>query len=111
MSVWVKFCAGRRGQLFRSSSSGNSATVSRSPGIDRPYEAWLQSQLPYFDVLTVTDETAIAYAALRLALKRSGRQIPVNDAWIAALGQQHRLPVLSRNQHSDGVPDLERKSW
>ena len=75
------------------------------------YDAWLQSQLPYFDVLTVTDETAIAYAALRVALKRSGRQIPVNDAWIAALGQQHRLPVLSRNQHSDGVPDLERKSW
>jgi tRNA(fMet)-specific endonuclease VapC len=75
------------------------------------YEAWLESQLPHFDVLTVTDETAIAYAALRVALKRSGRPIPANDAWIAALALQHRLPVLSRDQHFDVVPDLERKSW
>jgi tRNA(fMet)-specific endonuclease VapC len=75
------------------------------------YDAWLQSQLPYFDVLTVTDETAIAYAALRVALKRSGRPIPANDAWIAALALQHRLPVLSRDQHFDAVPGLERKSW
>jgi tRNA(fMet)-specific endonuclease VapC len=75
------------------------------------YDAWLQSQLPYFDVLTVTDETAIAYAALRVALKRSGRPIPANDVWIAALALQHRLPVLSRDQHFDVVPGLERKSW
>ena len=77
----------------------------------KTYEAWLESQLPHFDVLAVTDETAIAYAALRLALKRSGRPIPANDAWIAALALQHRLPVLSRDQHFDVVPDLERKSW
>jgi predicted nucleic acid-binding protein len=75
------------------------------------YEAWLESQLPRFDVLTVTDETAIAYAALRVALKRSGRPMPANDAWIAALALQHRLPVLSRDQHFDVVPDLVRKSW
>jgi len=75
------------------------------------YDAWLQSQLPYFDVLTVTDETAIAYASLRVALKRSGRPIPANDVWIAALALQHRLPVLSRDQHFDVVPGLERKSW
>ena len=75
------------------------------------YEAWLGSQLPHFDVLAVTDETAVAYAALRVALRRSGRPIPANDAWIAALALQHRLPVLSRDQHFDAVPDLERKSW
>ena len=75
------------------------------------YEAWLESQLPHFDVLTVTDETAIAYAALRVALRRSGRPIPANDAWIAALALQHRLPVLSRDQYFDVVPELERKSW
>jgi predicted nucleic acid-binding protein len=75
------------------------------------YEAWLESQLPRFDVLTVTDETAIAYAALRVALKRSGRPMPANDAWIATLALQHRLPVLSRDQHFDVVPDLVRKSW
>jgi tRNA(fMet)-specific endonuclease VapC len=59
----------------------------------------------------VTGETAVTYAALRVALRRSGRPIPANDAWIAALALQHRLPVLSRDQHFDVVPDLERKGW
>jgi predicted nucleic acid-binding protein len=77
----------------------------------RAYEAWLESELAYFDVLAVTDETAIAYAALRAALRRSGRPIPANDAWIAALALQHRLPVLSRDRHFDAVPDLLRQSW
>ena len=77
----------------------------------RTYEAWLDSELPHFDVLAVTDETAVTYAALRVALKRSGRPIPANDAWIAALALQHQLPVLSRDQHFDAVAGVERKSW
>ena len=75
------------------------------------YAAWLDSQLPHFDILAVTDETTIAYAALRVALKRSGRPIPANDAWIAALALQHRIPILSRDHHFDVVPGLERKGW
>ncbi len=75
------------------------------------YEAWLESQLPHFDVLPVTDETAVAYAALRVALRRSGRPIPANDAWIAALALQHQLPVLSRDRHFDVVPELKRTGW
>jgi len=67
--------------------------------------------LPQFDILPITEETATAYASLRIALKRSGRPIPANDAWIAALAIQHRLPVLSRDQHFDAVPDLDRESW
>jgi tRNA(fMet)-specific endonuclease VapC len=77
----------------------------------RTYEAWLESELPRFDVLAVTDETAIAYAALRVALKRAGHPIPANDAWIAALALQHRLPVLSRDQHFDAVTNLQRQIW
>jgi len=75
------------------------------------YEAWLASSLIHFDILSVTDETAIAYAALRLTLKQAGRPIPANDAWIAALALQHRLPVLSRDAHFDAVPGLDRRSW
>jgi len=75
------------------------------------YETWLETQLAHFEILPVTDETTIAYARLRVVLKRSGRPIPANDAWIAALALQHRLPVLSRDSHFDVVPDLERKSW
>ena len=75
------------------------------------YEAWLRSHLPRFDVLAVTGETALSYAALRVALRRSGRPIPANDAWIAALALQHRLPVLSRDEHFEAVPGLERQGW
>jgi tRNA(fMet)-specific endonuclease VapC len=75
------------------------------------YEAWLATHLGDFEVLGVTEETTVAYAALRVALRRSGRPIPANDTWIAALARQHRLPVLSRDQHFDAVSGLERLSW
>ena len=75
------------------------------------YEAWLDSSLIHFDILSVTEETAVAYAGLRVTLKRSGRPIPANDAWIAALALQHRLPVLSRDEHFDVVAGLNRRSW
>lgn len=75
------------------------------------YESWLEGALGRFEVLAVTEETAISYAALRVALRRSGRPIPANDAWIAALALQHALPVLSRDAHFDSVPDLQRASW
>ena len=75
------------------------------------YEAWLSEHLGDFDVLNLTEETAAAYAALRVALRRSGRPIPANDAWIAALALQHGLPLLSRDEHFDAVPSLERHGW
>ena len=75
------------------------------------YEAWLETHLSHFEILTITDKTAIAYAGLRVALRRLGRPIPANDAWIAALALQHRLPVLSRDEHFDAVAAIERKTW
>jgi predicted nucleic acid-binding protein len=75
------------------------------------YEQWLASQLGHFEVLSVTDDTAKAYAALRVALKQSGTPIPANDAWIAALAVQHRLTVLSRDRHFDAVPQIRRQGW
>ena len=75
------------------------------------YEQWLENHLPHFDVLSVTAETAVAYAALRVALKKAGRPIPANDAWIAALAMQHRLPLLSRDAHFDAVSGLQRMGW
>jgi len=75
------------------------------------YEAWLESWLPSFDVLPVTEATTIAYAAVRSQLKRAGRPIPANDAWIAALALEHGLPVLSRDRHFDAIPGLTRAAW
>jgi predicted nucleic acid-binding protein len=75
------------------------------------YEAWLEAHLSHFEILTITDKTATAYAGLRVALRRLGRPIPANDAWIAALALQHRLPVLSRDAHFDAVAGIERRTW
>jgi tRNA(fMet)-specific endonuclease VapC len=75
------------------------------------YEAWLDAALPAFDVLAVDEVTAHAYAELRVALKRAGRPIPANDVWIAAIALQHGLPVLTRDEHFDAVPGLERRAW
>jgi tRNA(fMet)-specific endonuclease VapC len=75
------------------------------------YETWLDRHLPAFEILMVTDETAVVYATLRLGLKQSGQPIPANDAWIAALALEHRLSILSRDQHFDAVAGLRRTAW
>jgi predicted nucleic acid-binding protein len=75
------------------------------------YEQWLEDHLPAFDVLAVTDPTTLVYARVRVLLKKLGRPIPANDAWIAALALQHRLPILSRGEHFDAVPGLRRETW
>jgi predicted nucleic acid-binding protein len=75
------------------------------------YEAWLDEHLHDFEVVAVTDSTAIVYARLRVALKKTGRPIPANDAWIAAIALEHRLPVLTRDEHFDAVPGLRRVGW
>jgi predicted nucleic acid-binding protein len=71
----------------------------------------LKTQVLRFQVLAVTDATAVAYATLRVELKRKGGPIPANDAWIAALALQHRMPVLSRDSHFDSVSGLRRATW
>ena len=77
----------------------------------KTYEQWLAVHLRQFDILPITAETTLPYASLRATLKRSGRPIPANDAWIAALAMQHGLPILSRDQHFDALPDLRRIGW
>lgn len=75
------------------------------------YEQWLRAQMRVFETLNINDETAASYASVRVALKQQGTPVPANDAWIAALALQHRLPVLSRDRHFDSVPQLSRCEW
>jgi predicted nucleic acid-binding protein len=77
----------------------------------RRYEEWLNGLLINCRVLFVDDATAAEYATIRGELKRAGTPIPANDAWIAALARQHAMPVISRDEHFDAVPKLERLSW
>ena len=75
------------------------------------YEQWLEDHLRDFEILTVTEATTGVYAGIRASLKKLGRPIPANDVWIAALALQHRLPILSQDEHFDVVPGLRREHW
>jgi tRNA(fMet)-specific endonuclease VapC len=75
------------------------------------YESWLREWLETVTVLEIDEETTSHYAAIGLELKRSGKPIPANDLWIAALCRQHSLPLISRDRHFDGVRGLERIDW
>lgn len=62
-------------------------------------------------VLVIDETTADVYSHVRGELRQSGRPIPENDIWIAALALQHRHPVVSRDGHFDSVSDLQRVDW
>ena len=72
------------------------------------YEDWISRYLRLVEVADVMQTTADRYALIRLQLKRQGTPIPSNDAWIAALAHQHRLPVLSNDAHFDFVEGIVR---
>jgi tRNA(fMet)-specific endonuclease VapC len=75
------------------------------------YEKWLKELVMTCRVLDVDEWTASVYAEIRGELKRAGRPIPANDVWIAALARQHGMPVVSRDEHFDHVPKVNRISW
>jgi predicted nucleic acid-binding protein len=74
-------------------------------------EAWLDALLLKVDVLLLEQKTLPFYAEVRGRLKVAGTQIPANDCWIAALAQQHRLPIVSQDRHFDSVKGIQRIGW
>jgi predicted nucleic acid-binding protein len=75
------------------------------------YEKWLGELIAATRVLLVDDETSGHYAKIRAELKKAGLPIPSNDLWIAALCRQHRLPLMSQDQHFAGVQGVKRIGW
>ena len=62
-------------------------------------------------LLSIDEETAGYYAAVRHRLRLAGRPIPENDIWIAALCLQHRQKILSNDRHFDAVQGVIRIGW
>jgi predicted nucleic acid-binding protein len=75
------------------------------------YENWLTGLLHDCFVLDINEPTTHHYAEIVFELKRSGKPIPTNDLWIAALSRQHALPLLSRDRHFDLVAGTKRIGW
>lgn len=77
----------------------------------QPLAAFLDTLIRESLVLRIDEATTVHYAAVREELRAAGRPIPENDVWIAALARQHEQPLISRDEHFDEVPGLERLAW
>jgi tRNA(fMet)-specific endonuclease VapC len=75
------------------------------------YEKWLGELIAATRVLPVDQETSGHYARIRAELKKGGTPIPSNDLWIAAICRQHKLPLMSLDQHFDAIQDHKRIDW
>jgi tRNA(fMet)-specific endonuclease VapC len=55
--------------------------------------------------------TALEYSIVKVGLRRKGKPIPENDAWIAACAFQHELTLVTRDGHFGHVEGLQLESW
>jgi tRNA(fMet)-specific endonuclease VapC len=62
-------------------------------------------------VLPIGKETATTYARTRLALKRKGRPIPMNDVWIAAQCLEQGWVLVTDDADFDYVDGLMLEHW
>ena len=65
---------------------------------------------PRVHLMNPDEKTAQQYADVYKWLREHGRPIPVNDMWIAALARQHRMPLLTFDQHFAAIPGVDLAS-
>lgn len=62
-------------------------------------------------ILDCNKDSARIYGRLKLQLQQKGRPIKDNDVWIAAIGIQYQLTVVTRDKHFGYVDDLKAIAW
>lgn len=63
-------------------------------------------QEPRVEVLSPDETTSFFYSRLYRQLRQQGTPIPTHDLWIAALVEQHRIPLYTRDRHFRHLPQL-----
>ena len=66
---------------------------------------------PFVDFLTITRDTTVRYGSLSAELRRLGRKIPTNDAWIASHALEHNAELWTRDAHFAKVGGLTTSDW
>ena len=74
-------------------------------------EPGLEAFISACQILLIDTGTVQPYAEIRSELKMSGKPMPSNDVWIAALARQHNLPVVTRDSHFSHVSAIQRLVW
>ncbi len=62
-------------------------------------------------VLSCDTETSRQYGKIKNTLRLKGRPIPENDIWIAAIAEQHKLTLISRDEHFKEIDGLLIMRW
>jgi tRNA(fMet)-specific endonuclease VapC len=87
------------GELLAGFAVGARATKNREE-----LERFMSS--PRVSVLQPDERTVRHYADIFAGLRSAGTPIPTNDLWIAALVRQHRVSLLTFDNHFEAVPGL-----
>ena len=62
-------------------------------------------------ILSCDMGTARLYGQVKDELRKIGRPIPDNDAWIAAIAVQFGLTLVTRDAHFQNVSGLQLETW
>ena len=62
-------------------------------------------------IMECNADTARVYGRVKNILKLGGTPIPENDIWIAALSEQYRTTLVTRDNHFDAIPGLLKETW
>jgi len=57
-------------------------------------------------ILNTTKSIAENYSEIRIQLKKSGKPIPENDLWIAAICKSYELPLMTTDKHFQFIDDI-----
>jgi tRNA(fMet)-specific endonuclease VapC len=62
-------------------------------------------------IIPCNELTGQYYGQIKYELKKKGRPIPENDLWIAALGKQYGITLVSRDAHFSNIDELMLETW
>jgi tRNA(fMet)-specific endonuclease VapC len=65
----------------------------------------------YTSILSCDSETAMFYGIIKNQLKLIGKPIPENDIWIASIAKQHKLTLITRDDHFKFVEEISTEMW
>ena len=71
----------------------------------------IRNVIVIYNILTIDEETTIAYGNIKASLRKKGKPIPENDIWIAALAKRYELILITRDKHFKEIESIKAKSW